>query len=137
MDVPKSREVETGEVDDKGKKKTKYESYTELETVNSRVPIWKRSKDEVSDEECYKFFKEKYFENEDPLACIRINAEGLSAYRAMLFVPSAAPYGYYTKEFEKGLGLYSNGVMIIDKCAELLPEHFRFIKGVVDSDDLS
>jgi len=136
-DVPKSREVDTDEVDDKGKKKTKHESYTELEAVNSRVPIWKRSKDEVPDEECYKFFKEKYFEHEDPLECIRVNAEGLTAYRAMLFIPSAAPYGYYTKEFEKGLALYTNGVMIKDKCAELLPEHFRFVKGVVDSDDLS
>ncbi len=137
MDVPKSREVETGEVDETGKKKTKYETYTELETVNSRVPIWKRSKEEAPDEECYKFYREKYYESEDPLACIRINAEGLNAYRAMLFIPASAPLGYYSKEFEKGLSLYSNGVMIIDKCAELLPEHFRFVKGIVDSDDLS
>jgi molecular chaperone HtpG len=136
MDVPKTREVELDELDEKGNKKTKYETYYVLETINSRVPIWKRSKEEAPDEECFKFYKEKYFEAEDPLACIRINAEGTTAYRAMLFVPASAPLGYYSKDYEKGLELYSNGVMIINKCPELLPEHFRFVRGVVDSDDL-
>ncbi len=137
MDVPKTRTIESDEVDEDGKKKTTYESYTEREVINSRVPLWKRSKEEASDEECFAFFKDKYFEREDPLLCIRENVQGLISYRAMLFVPSSIPHGYFTKEFEKGLSLYSSGVMIIDKCADLLPEHFRFVKGVVDSDDLS
>ncbi|MBQ1223595.1 MAG: molecular chaperone HtpG [Oscillospiraceae bacterium] len=114
-----------------------YESYTEEETVNSRVPIWKRSKEDVSDEECVKFFKEKYYEHEDPAALVRADVQGLVSYKALLFVPSVAPFGYYSREFEKGLSLYSNGVMIIDKCADLLPDHFRFVKGIVDCDDLS
>ncbi|PWL50684.1 MAG: molecular chaperone HtpG [Clostridiales bacterium] len=137
MDVEKSRPVESDEVDEDGKKKTTYETYTEAETVNSMVPIWQRPKSEVSDEDCCAFYKEKYYDNETPLKVIRIEAEGLIAFKAMLFIPAAVPYGYYTKDFEKGLQLYSNGVMIIDKCAELLPEHFRFVKGVVDSDNLS
>lgn len=137
MDVEKSRPVESDEVDEDGKKKTTYETYTEAETVNSMVPIWQRPKSEVSDEDCCAFYKEKYYDNETPLKVIRIEAEGLIAFKAMLFIPATVPYGYYTKDFEKGLQLYSNGVMIIDKCAELLPEHFRFVKGVVDSDNLS
>ena len=137
MDVPKSRSVETDELDDNGNKKTTYESYTEEETVNSRVPIWKRSKEDVSDEECVKFFKEKYYEHEDPAALVSADVQGLVSYKALLFVPSVAPFGYYSREFEKGLSLYSNGVMIIDKCADLLPDHFRFVKGIVDCDDLS
>lgn len=137
MDVEKSRPVESDEVDENGKKKTTYETYTEPETVNSMVPIWQRPKSEVSDEDCYAFYKEKYYDNEPPLKVIRIEAEGLISFKAMLFIPSSVPYGYYTKEFEKGLQLYSNGVMIIDRCAELLPEYFRFVKGVVDSDNLS
>ena len=137
MDVEKSRPVESDEVDETGKKKTTYETYTEPETVNSMVPIWQRPKSEVSDEDCYAFYKEKYYDNEPPLKVIRIEAEGLISFKAMLFIPSSVPYGYYTKEFEKGLQLYSNGVMIIDRCAELLPEYFRFVKGVVDSDNLS
>ena len=137
MDVEKSRPVESDEVDENGKKKTTYETYTEPETVNSMVPIWQRPKSEVSDEDCYAFYKEKYYDSEPPLKVIRIEAEGLISFKAMLFIPSSVPYGYYTKEFEKGLQLYSNGVMIIDRCAELLPEYFRFVKGVVDSDNLS
>ena len=137
MDVEKSRPVESDEADETGKKKTTYETYTEPETVNSMVPIWQRPKSEVSDEDCYAFYKEKYYDSEPPLKVIRIEAEGLISFKAMLFIPSSVPYGYYTKEFEKGLQLYSNGVMIIDRCAELLPEYFRFVKGVVDSDNLS
>ena len=137
MDVEKSRPVESDEVDEDGKKKTTYETYTEAETVNSMVPIWQRPKSEVSDEDCCAFYKEKYYDSEMPLKVIRIEAEGLISFKAMLFIPATVPYGYYTKDFEKGLQLYSNGVMIIDKCAELLPEHFRFVKGVVDSQDLS
>ncbi|MDD6262986.1 MAG: molecular chaperone HtpG [Clostridiales bacterium] len=137
MDVPKSRAVESDETDEDGKKKTTYESYTEEETVNSRIPIWKRSREEVPDEDCVKFYKEKYYEHEDPVALIRADVQGLVSYKALLFIPASAPFGYYSRDFEKGLSLYSNGVMIIDKCADLLPDHFRFVKGIVDSDDLS
>ncbi|MBQ4048698.1 MAG: molecular chaperone HtpG [Clostridia bacterium] len=137
MLIEKSRPVETDEVDENGKKRTKYETYTELETVNSMVPIWQRPKSEVSDEDCAAFYKEKYFDAEAPLKVIRIEAEGLISFKAMLFIPGSMPHGYYTKDYEKGLQLYSNGVMIIDKCDALLPEHFCFVKGVVDSDNLS
>lgn len=108
------------------------------ETVNSMVPIWQRSKSEVSDDECFSFYKEKYFDTEDPVSVLRISAEGASvSYRAMLFIPQNAPYNYYTKEYQAGLQLYSSGVMIMDNCADLLPEHFRFVRGIVDSQDLS
>ncbi len=137
MDVEKTRSVETDEIDDNGNKKTKTEQYVENETVNSMVPIWQRNKSEVSDEECKKFYKEHFFDMEDPARVIRVNAEGAVTYKAMLFIPSKAPYGYFTKEFEKGLQLYTSGVMIMDKCSDLIPEHFRFVKGVVDSQNLS
>ena len=115
----------------------KYEQVTEVRTLNSMVPIWQRSKSEVSDEECNEYYKEKFFDFSDPALTIRVSAEGLVSYKAMLFVPGALPYGYFTKEFEKGLQLYSSGVLIMDKCEQLLPDHFRFVKGVVDSQDLS
>lgn len=137
MDIEKTRSVETDEVDDNGNKKTKTEQYIENEIVNSMVPIWQRNKSEVSDEECKKFYKEHFFDMEDPARVIRVNAEGAVTYKAMLFIPSKAPYGYFTKEFEKGLQLYTSGVMIMDKCSDLIPEHFRFVKGVVDSQNLS
>ncbi len=137
MDIEKSRSVETGEVDENGNKKTKMEKYTENETVNSMIPIWQRAKSEVTDEECKSFYKEHFFDMEDPARVIRVSAEGTVDYKAMLFIPAKAPYGYYTKDFEKGLQLYTSGVMIMDKCADLLPEHFRFVKGVVDSQNLS
>jgi len=137
MDIEKTRSIETDEVDENGNKKTKTESYTERETVNSMVPIWQKSKSEVSDEDCKSFYKEHFYDREDPARVIRINAEGTFEYKAMIFIPSKAPYGYFTKEFEKGLQLYTSGVMIMDKCEDLLPEHFRFAKGVVDSQNLS
>lgn len=115
----------------------KYEKVREVETLNSMVPIWQRSKSEVSDEECAAYYKEKFMDFSDPLMTIRVNADGLVSYKAMLFVPSKVPYGYFTKEFEKGLQLYSSGVLIMDKCEQLLPDHFRFVKGVVDTEDLS
>ncbi len=115
----------------------KYEMVVKRETLNSMVPIWQRSKSEVSDEECNEYYKEKFMDFSDPVCTIRVSAEGLVSYKAMLFVPSTLPYGYFTKDFEKGLQLYSNGVLIMDKCEELLPDHFRFVKGVVDSPDLS
>lgn len=115
----------------------KWETVTERKTVNSMVPIWQRSKKEVSDEECAQYYKEHFGDMQEPLATIRISAEGLVSYKAMLFIPAAVPYGYYTKEFEKGLQLYSSGVLIMDKCGQLLPDFFGFVKGVVDSPDLS
>lgn len=137
MDIEKTRSIETDEVDENGNKKTKTESYTEREAVNSMVPIWQKSKSEASDEDCKSFYKEHFYDSEDPARVIRINAEGTFEYKAMIFIPSKAPYGYFTKEFEKGLQLYTSGVMIMDKCEDLLPEHFRFAKGVVDSQNLS
>ena len=138
MDVEKTRSVETDEVDEDGNKKTKYESYNEEETVNSMVPIWQRGKSEVSDEECIAFYKEKYYDADDPVRIIRISAEGAAvSYKALLFIPKKAPYNYYTRDYEAGLQLYTSGVMIMEKCADLLPECFRFVRGVVDSKDLS
>ena len=135
MDVEKSRPIEKEEADEN--EEIEYETYVEEETLNSMIPIWQRSRSEVSDEDCNQYYKEKFYDHEDPILTLRVNAEGAITYKAMLFIPSHTPYGYYTKEFEKGLQLYSSGVMIMDKCADLLPEHFRFVKGIVDSQDLS
>ncbi len=115
----------------------KYEKVIKTETLNSMVPIWQRSKQEVTDEECNEYYKEKFMDFADPVCTVRVSAEGIVSYKAMLFIPSSVPYGYFTKDFEKGLQLYSNGVLIMDKCEDLLPDHFRFVKGVVDSPDLS
>lgn len=113
------------------------EKYVEEVTVNSMVPIWQKNKNEVTDEECANFYKETFYDYNEPLKVIRVNAEGALNYKAMLFIPSKAPSSYYTKEYQKGLSLYTSSVMIMDRCEELLPEHFRFVKGVVDSDNLS
>lgn len=137
MNISKSRSVETDELDEEGKKKTRWETYTEEETVNSMVPIWQRAKSEVSDEDCVKFYKEKYYDQTDPVKVVRVSAEGAVSYKAMLFIPKNAPYNYYSRDYEAGLELYASGVMIMDKCKDLLPECFRFVKGIVDSQDLS
>lgn len=137
MDLEKGEMVETGETDDEGKPKKEWKTHIEDMVVNSMVPIWQRSKDEVSDEDCIKFYKEKFHDYEDPVAVIRVNAEGTVSYKAMLFIPKVAPYNFYSRTFEPGLQLYSAGVMIMDKCKDVLPECFRFVKGVVDSPDLS
>ena len=138
MDVTKSRQVDSDETDEDGKKKKTWESYTESEVINSRVPIWQRAKADVSDEDCAAFYKEKFYDHSDPAAVIRVSAEGAAvSYNAMLFIPSAAPFDYFTREFKAGLQLYSSGVMIMEHCADLLPEHFRFVRGVVDSPDFS
>jgi len=137
MDVTKSRQVETDEVDDDGNKKKNWEDYTESEVINSRVPIWQRPKADVTDEECADFYKEKFHDHTDPVAVLRVSAEGLVSYNAMLFIPSVAPYDYFTREFKAGLQLYSSGIMIMEHCGDLLPEHFRFVRGVVDSQDFS
>ncbi len=117
--------------------KPEYETYTELETLNSMVPIWKRAKSEVKDEDYNEFYKSKFMDYSDPLRVITSRTEGTATYTALLFVPGRTPYDYYTKEYEKGLALYASGVMIMEKCADLLPDYFSFIKGVVDSEDLS
>ena len=137
MDVERYEEQETGEVDDEGKPKKDFVAVTEEKTVNTMVPIWQRSKGDVSDDDCKAFYKEKFHDSEEPLAVVRVNAEGTVSYKAMLFVPGRAPYDYYTRDYQPGLQLYSSGVMIMDKCADLLPDCFRFVRGVVDSPDLS
>jgi len=132
MEVSKTRKKEDSPED-----KPEYETYTEVDTLNSMVPIWQRRKSSVKPEEYNKFYRDKFHDYADPQRVIAVSAEGAVTYKALLFVPGAAPFDYYTKEFEKGLQLYSNGVLIMDKCADLLPEHFRFIRGVADSPDLS
>jgi len=114
-----------------------YEDYTENETLNSMVPIWRKNKSELTDEDYNNFYKEKFFDYENPLKVIHSSTEGSATYNALLFIPAKTPYDYYTKEYEKGLQLYSNGVLIMDKCADLLPDYFSFVKGLVDSQDLS
>ncbi len=114
-----------------------YEEYKEVETLNSMIPIWKKAKSELDDAAYNSFYKDKFFDFEDPLAVIHTSAEGLTSYTALLYIPAHAPYDFYTKDYEKGLQLYANGVMIMEKCGELLPECFRFVKGLVDSADLS
>ncbi len=132
MDIEKSRKIEKPDSE-----KPEFEKYIEEETINSMVPLWQRSKDETSEEELNRFYKEKFFDTQDPALTIRADVEGSFSYKALLFVPSSTPMGYYTKEYQKGLELYSSGVMIMDSCEDLIPEHFRFVKGVVDSQDLS
>ncbi len=114
-----------------------YEKISEDETLNSMIPIWKKDTSDVTDEEYAGFYKDKFFDFEDPLKIIRQKAEGTSEYIALLFIPARAPFDYYSKDFEKGLQLYSSGVMIMDKCKDLLPDYFSFVRGLVDSSDLS
>ena len=117
--------------------KPEWETYTELETLNSMVPIWKKQKSEVSDEEYAAFYKDKFNDYTDPARVIVSRTEGTANYNALLFVPSHRPYDFYTKDYEKGLALYASGVLIMEKCGDLLPDYFSFVKGVVDSQDLS
>ena len=132
MEVSKTRKKEDSPED-----KPEYETYQEEETLNSMVPIWQRPKSSVKPEELNKFYRDKFHDYTDPQRAIFVSAEGAVTYKALLFIPGATPYDYYTKEYETGLQLYANGVLIMDKCADLLPEHFRFVRGVVDSPDLS
>ena len=128
MEVTKSRKkADTDE----------YEQYMELETLNSMVPIWQRSSKDVTEEEYNAFYREKFFDYNKPVRTIHMSAEGTVSFKALLYVPGKAPYDFYTKDFKPGLQLYSAGVMIMENCEELLPEHFRFVRGVVDSQDLS
>ncbi|MEQ7052817.1 molecular chaperone HtpG [Paenibacillaceae sp. P-4] len=129
MDVTKHRPKED---DDK-----EFEAYQEEETVNSMVPIWRKNKNELTTEDYENFYSEKRYGFDKPLKHIHISADGAVVYNAILYIPENTPFDYYTKEYEKGLELYSNGVLIMNKCAELLPDYFSFMKGMVDSEDLS
>jgi molecular chaperone HtpG len=129
MDIEKSR-LKEGTKDE-------YEAYTENETLNSMVPIWRKNKNEIKEEEYNEFYKNKFMDYTDPAKVIHSSTEGTATYNALLFIPARAPMNFYTKDYEKGLQLYSNGVLIMDKCADLLPDYFSFIRGLVDSQDLS
>ena len=133
MMVEKSRPV--GDTEEG--KAPEFEKYSELETLNSMEPIWKRQKSKVKPEEYNDYYKSKYMDYMDPARVIRTNVEGVSSFTALMFIPGHAPFDYYTKEYEKGLQLYSSGVMIMDRCKDLLPDYFNFVKGLVDSQDLS
>ena len=132
MEVSKSRKKEDSPED-----KPEYESYTDWETLNSMVLLWQRNKKDVTDEEYQSFYREKFFDYNKPLRTIHFSAEGTVSFKALLYVPGKLPYDFYTKEAKHGLQLYSSGVMIMENCEDLLPEHFRFVRGVVDSQDLS
>ena len=132
MEVTKSRKKEDSPED-----KPEYESYKEEETLNSMVPLWQRKKSDVSQEEYDKFYQEKFNDFTAPQSVITVSAEGQVSYKALLYIPSRPPFDYYSADYERGLQLYSAGVMIMDKCADLIGEHFGFVKGVVDSPDLS
>ncbi len=128
MEVGKSRKKEDSD---------EYESYMEEETLNSMVPIWQRNKNDVTEEEYSTFYREKFFDYNKPVKTIHISAEGTVSYKALLYIPGKAPYDFYTTDFKRGLQLYSSGVMIMEHCEELLPEHFRFVRGIVDTQDIS
>lgn len=128
MEVSASRKKEDSD---------EYESYQQMQTLNSMVPIWQRNKKDVTEEEYETFYREKFFDYNKPLRVMHTSSEGSVSFKALLYIPSKAPYDFYTKDYKTGLQLYSAGVMIMDSCEELLPEHFRFVRGIVDSQDLS
>ena len=113
-----------------------YETYKEAITVNSMIPLWKRNKKDITEEEYNNFYSDKFFDYDKPLDVLHFNIEGNVNYNALLYIPSHAPYDYYSKEYEKGLQLYTNGVLIMDKCSELLPDYFSFVRGVIDTEDI-
>ena len=131
---PIKMDVESEKEDEKTKKK---EKVIETKILNSMIPIWKKKQSDVKEEEYNDFYTDKFYDYEHPLKVITSKVEGLTSYNALLFIPSHAPFNYYTKEYEKGLMLYSRGVMIMDKCSDLLPDYFSFVKGIVDSEDIS
>ncbi len=133
MDIEKSRDWEEGE-ETNGQE---YATYIETETLNSMIPVWKKTKAELAEHEYEEFYKSKFGDYDDPARCIHQNVEGVVTYTALMFIPSRTPFNYYSKDYEKGLQLYSNGVMIMEKCADLLPDYFSFVRGLVDSPDLS
>ena len=128
MEISKSRKKEDSD---------EYEEYFEVETLNSMVPIWQRNKKDVTDEEYETFYREKFFDYNKPMSTMHTGSEGSVSFKALLYIPGKAPFDFYTKDFKRGLQLYSAGVMIMENCEELLPEHFRFVRGIVDSQDLS
>ena len=128
MEVTKSRKMEDSD---------EFESYTELETLNSMVPLWQRAKKDVTEEEYETFYREKFYDYVKPLRTVHSSTEGTVSFKSLLYVPAKAPFDYYTKEFKRGLQLYSSGVMIMESCEDLLPEYFGFVRGIVDSQDLS
>lgn len=128
MEVEKRRKKEGTE---------EYESYYEVETINSMTPLWKKNKKDIKEEEYNNFYKERFYDMDNPLKTIHSSVEGQYKYTTLLFIPKNLPWDFYNKEFEKGLQLYSNGVLIMDKCADLLPDYYAFVRGLVDSDDLS
>ena len=137
MEMEHQQRKETEEKDENGNPKVEYETTKSVDTLNSMVPIWKRNKKDVTDEEYKSFYKEKFYDYAEPLRVIHQKAEGTTEYQALLYIPSHAEFNYYSKDFERGLQLYSSGVMIMERCADLLPEYFGFVKGLVDSEDLS
>lgn len=126
------------EVENNRKKEdsNEYETYKEVITVNSMIPLWKRNKKDITEEEYNNFYSDKFFDYDKPLDVLHFNIEGNVNYNALLYIPSHAPYDYYSKEYEKGLQLYTNGVLIMDKCSELLPDYFSFVRGVIDTEDI-
>ena len=132
MEVSKSRVKEDSPED-----KPEYESYMEEETLNSMIPIWQRAKKDVTEEEYDSFYREKFYDFQKPLRTIHSSAEGTVSFKALMYVPAKAPFDFYTKDYKRGLQLYSSGVMIMESCEDLVPEYFRFVRGVVDSQDLS
>jgi len=136
MEMSHSRPKEQSEEDKEAKKPLEYEDFIEIETLNSMVPLWKKNKSELKEEDYKHFYTEKFYDYNEPLKYSHISNE-MPAYNALLYIPSKAPFDYYSKEYEKGLQLYSNGVLIMEKCADLLPDYFSFVKGLVDSEDLS
>ena len=137
MEVTHSRPKEQTEEEKEQNKAPEYEEYIEIETLNSMVPLWKKNKSEIKDEDYKHFYTEKFYDYNEPLRYAHVKNEGNANYDALLYIPSKAPFDYYSKEYEKGLQLYSNGVLIMEKCADLLPDYFSFVKGLVDSEDLS
>lgn len=129
MEVTKSKLKENS--------KDEYEEYKEIETLNSMIPIWKKEKKDLKEDELDNFYIDKFYDYEKPLKVIRSKVEGMCSYNSLLFIPSHAPFDFYTKDYEKGLSLYASGVLIMDKCPELLPDYFSFVKGIVDTEDLS
>ncbi|MDD6254773.1 MAG: molecular chaperone HtpG [Eubacteriales bacterium] len=130
MEVTKTRPKEGGEDNE-------YESYTDIETLNSMVPLWKKKKSEIKPEEYTSLYQTKFYGQGEPLRTIHYSVEGVSSFSALLFIPERPPFNYFTPDYEKGLQLYSNGVLIMDKCADLIPDYFGFVRGIVDSDDLA
>lgn len=138
MEVEHEKEVEQPEGNNKDEKKEpKYEKVKYDETLNSMIPIWKKNKSEVTEEDYNNFYQEKFSDYQKPLKVIRTSVEGDVSYTALLYIPSHLPYDYYTKDYKRGLQLYSNGVLIMDKCEDLLPDTYGFVRGLVDSPDLS